>query len=371
MKTVIHFIALLAGVLGAVAGNIPVSKPSYRAILDLAQYSMLNHALADGMRGHPDGIALELRVRSRAREVEWEVGFATAEVIRACQGWVATSALKEIQAVDWSNLSEGQRLDLDAFKRLGASLEQALAHPIWPEREFRGLLSQANGRFLLETEAGPLRIVGPAAKGAGLTNGATVIAQGFVKSEGQLEAVRVRPRPVGTLEIFTMSQCPFGNAAIGTILTHLENLPPSQRPIFRLRFIFYPFTEDGANIRYRSLHGPAEQQENLVQLTLQRDHPEIMPNYLRHRLRHPNLDWRRVAEQAGLAPAERERVEVALGGDPMGLLMDEYHYVAQLCGVLDGSPRFFWEGSEVLRLSQIPIFASLADQALPQEHCAK
>lgn len=367
VNTTLRFIAVMAVALRVVA-DVPASKPSFRFSLDLAQYSLLNNALSDALRGAPAEIGLELRVRSRDREVEWEVTLASAAMVRACQAWISASALRQLQAIDLAQMTEDQRRELEAYQRLGAALDHALDHPLWPEREIRGILSRESGITLVTSDAGPVRLLGTC--DPALTNGMAIIARGVVKKAGVLEAISLRPVPRGTVEVFTMSHCPFGNSALGTIMNQLESLPSDQRPTLRIRFIFYPYSRDGVNIDYRSLHGPVELTENLVQILIQRDHPEVLYPYLRHRLGNLKASWQEVAKEAGLASAMVDRLDERLRTNELSLLMDEYHYVAQLCGVMDGSPRFFWEGSEVNTLSAIPAFASLGSSEAPLGRCA-
>lgn len=162
----------------------------------------------------------------------------------------------------------------------------------------------------------------------------------MVVSERSREGVFVRqPRKPGLLEIFVMSQCPYGVQAENSVIEAVrKNLVPQGTQV-RLRYIADVVAGSGAERKFQSLHGTAEWEEDVRQLVIQERYPEKFFDYLLQRNSDPSSSmWEAAAGRAGIDSAavlkefEKGRELLALdarAGSELGI---------------NSSPTFLWEG---------------------------
>lgn len=112
-----------------------------------------------------------------------------------------------------------------------------------------------------------------------------------------------RPARDGTLEVFVMSQCPYGVLAESAVFDAVKSgLLPAGLKV-EVHFIGDAKKSAKGEWEFSSLHGEAEWQENARQLLIARRHPEKFGAYLAERNRDVNSpDWQKAARAAGLDP---------------------------------------------------------------------
>ena len=149
----------------------------------------------------------------------------------------------------------------------------------------------------------------------------------------------------GKLEIFVMSQCPFGVMAENLVIkAQKEGKVPEGKEIV-LRYIVSYDEQNG----FRSLHGPAEWEENIRQLLIAKYYPKKLWKYLE--IRNQNYQssrWDKAMEEAGINP---KKIMKKFDKEGVELLKAEAAYGLQYNA--NASPTFLWEGKEVLDFGSV------------------
>lgn len=143
------------------------------------------------------------------------------------------------------------------------------------------------------------------------------------------------------LDLWVMSQCPFGVKAENAIINaRAQNAIPASTKI-NLRYIVSE-SRDGKKT-WQSLHGEPELTENIRQLAIQKTWPEKFWKYLEVRnLDYKSDDWKTAATTAGLNPTEVE-AKMDLGRK---LMAQDIKDGAAL--KVSGSPTYLWENRYVV-----------------------
>ena len=151
------------------------------------------------------------------------------------------------------------------------------------------------------------------------------------------------------LELFVMSQCPYGVMAENKIIAAQKAGLISDKINIKVRYIVSPGrTEDTFN----SLHGTAEWEEDVRQAIVQLKYPKKFWKYLEEFNKDSRTTrWDSVAEKAGLNP----RIFTRYWKDGIKQLKEDMK-LSNEYGV-HGSPSFVWEGrviTDMGGLSAIP-----------------
>ncbi|ACC98750.1 hypothetical protein Emin_1200 [Elusimicrobium minutum Pei191] len=176
-----------------------------------------------------------------------------------------------------------------------------------------------------------------------------------------------RPLQKNLLEVFVMSQCPYGAMAENKII-EAKNAGKFPKDIkVKLRYI----VTDMGDGNFRSLHGTAEWEENVRQLIIHAKYPSKFWKYLEIRNKdYTSSRWDEALKKAGI-PVTSIDANWKMGVE---LLKKDAKY-AQEVGV-SGSPTFLWEGRTLLDFGGIaeikglefmnPQIASAGAAAVPQ-----
>ena len=113
-----------------------------------------------------------------------------------------------------------------------------------------------------------------------------------------------RPAKENTLELFVMSQCPFGVSAENSVFeAEKEKLLPAGTKV-EIHFIGDAKKAAGGGWEFSSLHGEPEWQENARQIFISRSFPDKFKAYLLERNRDiKSPDWEKAAKAAGIDAA--------------------------------------------------------------------
>ena len=184
-------------------------------------------------------------------------------------------------------------------------------------------------------------------------------------SEGAYYPERKRKNKV--LELFVMSQCPYGVMAEQTIIDAMEAKSMPEGVQVRLHYIVEAEEQDG-KLSFSSMHGDSEWEENARQLLIQSKHPEKLWAYLKARNGDTrSSDWESAAKTAGLQPEW-----ISKNFEEAKKLLAEDAKVAQGYKI-SASPTFVWEGRSVLpgmgALSKIKGFENLKMGGKPSGSC--
>ena len=138
------------------------------------------------------------------------------------------------------------------------------------------------------------------------------------------------------LELFVMSQCPYGVMAENKIIEAYKagKLPKDKQ--IKIRYIV---SYNAENDTFQSLHGQAEWEEDARQLVIAKYFPEKFWDYMEIRndmYQSKKWGWILAAKEVGLNPDEIER----LMPEGKAMLKEEAKYGEGI----NSSPTFLWEG---------------------------
>jgi len=163
------------------------------------------------------------------------------------------------------------------------------------------------------------------------------------------------------LELFVMSQCPYGVMAENKIIEARKagKLPKDKE--IKIRYIV---NYDAASDTFSSLHGQAEWEEDARQLVIAKYFPEKFWDYLEVRNdMYQSKRWDLAAKEVGLKPKKIEK----LMDEGKAMLKEE----AQHAAGVNASPTFLWEGKvktdmgNVAKIAGFEFFNPNASSAAP------
>ena len=140
----------------------------------------------------------------------------------------------------------------------------------------------------------------------------------------------------GVLEIFVMSQCPYGVMAENLVIKAVKDgkLPAGKE--IRIRYIV---NYDNAN-GFSSLHGSGEWEEDVRQLLIAKYYPESFWKYLEIRNKdYRSSRWDKAMEEAGI---NVKKIMKKFDTEGVELLKEEAKYSQEYA--INASPSFLWEG---------------------------
>ncbi len=155
----------------------------------------------------------------------------------------------------------------------------------------------------------------------------------------------------GVMELFVMSQCPFGVRAEEFIIKAKKDGTFPKDKTVRVRYIVDYLADRG----FSSLHGSGEWEENVRQLLIAKYYPEKFWKYLEIRNKdYRSSRWDKAMEAAGINP---NKIMKKFDTEGMELLKAEAQYIKDYG--ISASPTLVWEGKVQMGLntaSQIPGF---------------
>jgi len=159
----------------------------------------------------------------------------------------------------------------------------------------------------------------------------------------------------GVLEIFVMSQCPYGVMAEGLVMDAQKAGKIPEGATIRLRYIV---SYDKTNDTFNSLHGSGEWEEDVRQLLIAKYYPEKFWKYLEIRNKdYRSSRWDKAMTEAGI---NVNKIMKKFDKEGIELLKAEAAYTEEYG--INASPSFLWEGKEALdfgSVSQKPGFGFL------------
>ena len=156
------------------------------------------------------------------------------------------------------------------------------------------------------------------------------------------------------MEIFVMSQCPYGVMAENAVIEAKKNGEFPKDKIIKLRYIVSYDPAKG----FSSLHGSAEWEEDVRQLLIAKYYPNKLWQYLSVRNQdYRSSRWDKAMEAAGIDP---KKIMKKFDTEGLELLKAEAAYGEEYN--INASPTFLWEGKVLLDFgsaSQIEGFSFL------------
>lgn len=150
----------------------------------------------------------------------------------------------------------------------------------------------------------------------------------------------------GVLEIFVMSQCPYGAMAENLVIAAQKDGKMPKDKTIRLRYIVNYNPQNG---EFQSLHGSSEWEEDVRQLLIAKYYPEKFWKYLEIRNKdYRSSRWDKAMEEAGINVS---KIMKKFDKEGKELLKEEAAY-GDLYNI-NASPTFLWEGKEVLDFGSV------------------
>ena len=334
--------------------------------LTLNEFSILNVSEMDGLMKYGGSGDFKLSMAKEGSNVVWNVTVDNPRLMELLGIFVGEKTMKLVQTLDPNNLDPNQKLALEAIKSLSRKLEEAQKNPVWDSVKLSGVVSPDGTNWVLQGKEDKFNLVGDKLPELKTRNGKPVVADGFVKMPGQFEVTRFIDEKPNTLELFVMSQCPFGQRAETMLYDFLDRTNLTAKPKFDVHYIFYKQTTAGKD-NFVSMHGDNEVTEDLVQMTIRDHFTPVFETYVRLRNKNGSADWQKVAEQAGLTKDNIAFIETTISSNRDALIRAEYNYVAGQCEILDASPSYLWESQKVADIKKVAMFKGIDS---PQEACS-
>jgi len=350
-------------------------QATYYVSMELPEFSMFNNSLITGLSRRGGGAEFNLQVikMPQMEQACWVISAQNPAVMQACSQWVALESLDVVSSTNFAQLDGSITPTLDALGALGRKLKTAVEHPGWPVHRVVGRFSANGGKPMVTLENGQSIAL------AGVPTGTTspleqmqVRAAGSVREAVQLTVSAFAPVSTDTLEVFTMSQCPFGQQVVPALARFIKEQKASgnEAPKLNVRYIFYKVSDDPES-DYFTLHGAAELKENLVQMFIRDTFSDKFLPYLLARFTNPTTEWQLLAQQVGLSDTDVQMLQLLIQSNAKMAIAQEYRYVHDLAGVEDKSPTYMWNGRLIDSPQQADTFASFQSDNLPMGACSQ
>jgi hypothetical protein len=327
----------------------------YKLRIKSEEYPLFSQSVFTGIYENGGSLDYSIEVQKERTGLYVHVSIcdrSIAESIKYRLSQEVVNVLSSIPSLD--NISEQDQWKLNALKSINKKIDYALKNPSRPEVTLRGLLSTSGDVIFLSTlNDGNLLLT---SRTRGTLNGyigQQVIANGFQNEDGSVEVTSLLPVRENTLELFIMSQCPFGLQAAERLIA-FKSRQRDVAPEIEIRYIFYE-TPEG----FTAMHGEAELQENVVQILIRDNNREHFFDYLSLRIQDEAAAWQTLAKEAGIKPLDIQTIEAKLSSDKEDIIKHEYDYVAKKHKIADGSPTYVWEGQQVGNISLLKAFKNL------------
>lgn len=183
--------------------------------------------------------------------------------------------------------------------------------------------------------------------------------------------IRSAKKTPGKLEIFVMSQCPFGVMAENAVIDSFRKGLLDKNTKIEIHYIASEKNDGTGKITFDSLHGEEEWKENARQIYIAKKYPSKFFDYLIERNKNYSQgEWTQAAQKAGLNPLEIEN-----NFDEAKKLLAQDVKIAQALGI-GTSPTFLIDSTVMAvglgELKKTPGYEKISSaQAAPAGGCAK
>lgn len=353
--------------LGASESTPSFKNPHQVLKLTANEYSILNEAEADGLLKYGGSGDFQVTMAEVGNEVTWTVTIDNPRLMELLGIFVGEKTVKLVQGLDPNSLDPSEKVALEAIKSLTQKMEHAQKNPIWDSLRLSGLVVRQGANWVIKSGGDVFTLVGGKLEELKSLNGKLVVANGFVKVPGQFEVASFVEKKANTLELFVMSFCPFGQKAEANLLAFIDSTNAMARPKIEIHYIFYKQQKEGKDV-FVTLHGEEEMVEDLVQMVIRDNYPQIFQIYLQVRATDDSTPWQQLVENLGLRPSDEAAIEKLITTRRDEMIKNEYNYAVQY-GITDGSPAYVWESEPVSNLNKIKESAGL--DAVKVETCSQ
>ena len=326
------------------------SKPKYSVLLDYMEFSLLSDAMHDGISKYKGNIEFETNAKYNNNEVSWEITTSNKLVFEVLNLYTSQKSMEFLKIIDINNASSIEKKTIASLRSLSIKLDDALKNPIWSLQKFSVILTKESGHYYISSTDIKEELTGKLNKGLDSIINKKVTISGFRKESGKFELSSIHLKKENTLELFIMSQCPYGIQALKTILDN-DNLLSSKMIKLEVHYIF-----SKNNNTYTSLHGEQEIVEDIVQMLVRDKNPTCFIEYLKQRILFSTKSWEEIAIKAKLDKKDIQGIKTEISNNRNSLIQSEYQYMINNYQLINSSPTYIWESEIVNSLSEIPGF---------------
>ena len=336
-----------------------VQTPTYQLVFDNAELDLFLNILRSGIERDGDGggrVKFDVRLVKNNNQAQNIITIDDQVVVNAINVWMsvyASESENNSQSKADTDSENGENKIADAVL---SKFKDAIINPIYKRSTRTGRIEIKDEQAVLKTSnvEYTLRNFDPTLNS--LWIGKEIVGYGVIREPGVFDLMHFYEKPRNTLEIFVISQCPFGKMAEVALIDRVNSLPEESRPILNFRYIFYKRTDQGEY--FTCLHGEEEVVENLVQMQIRDRYSESYHNYLLTRAKSES-PWDELAVSVGLSTEQVNDIKQTIQDQRDELIRAEYEYATLKYGVFDGSPTFVWEGQIVTDITSVDLFAGI------------
>jgi hypothetical protein len=344
------------------ANGTTIGNPSYIAKLSLIEFSILNGCMVDGIGKYKGNIKLEVDISYLDNQVTYFLKTTNEKVFEVLNLYVAQKSIELIKVVDLNNPSPNDKITLSAIATLSGKLDFSLKNPIWDIQKLTGIVTKQGDSIIIKTNDNKLLLSGEKVNEANSLINKHVVLTGYRKEPGKIELTSIFEKELNTLDLFVMSQCPYGTKAVSSVLERLDKLPETEKFNLRIKYIFYK-----KNDQLVSLHGESEITENCVQMILRDNYPDIFIRYLKLRMIFPDHEWKSILKSLDVSDSVISKIEIEVVANRKSLIQREYEYTSTHFPDINASPTYVWESEIVKNPNDIPGLSG--KMTVSQEKC--
>ena len=329
------------------------SKPCYQLRLKSEEYPLFSQSVFSGIYDKGGKLEYSTQIQKERTGLYVHLNICDRKMAEEVQFQLSQEVLKVLGAASsLETLNQQEKWKLNALQAINRKLSYALKNPARPELRLNGLV-QKEGQvvFLSTLDKGNLLLTNRQPQILDNWLGKEVIVNGFRNEDGSIEVEGLLPLERNTLDLFIMSQCPFGLSAASQLINYAQGRDDVH---FNIHYIFYN-TPNG----FSAMHGESELMENLVQMSVRDIYGSSYLTYMLLRAEDKAASWQSLASKAGFKKSEIQAIQERIEKERDQLIANEYDYVANQQKITDGSPSYLWEGQKVSDISMLPQFNDL------------
>ncbi|MCP4119992.1 MAG: hypothetical protein GY737_32265 [Desulfobacteraceae bacterium] len=336
------------------ANTLMPQTPRYELVLDMNELTILCKTVSDGLNKYGGSANFEMNAAKNSKGTLWRVIIDNPKLPDVLTYWVSEKSLAIVKSINPDNLTPNNKLLLKVVKGLSDKIDAAKKNPIRDRINISGKITEEKGNLFIKGKGFQYSVSGKYTDAIKKKKGRQVVLSGVVKVKNQIEATRLVEKKDNTLELFVMSQCPFGQMAETSLINYIDTLPDDQRPDISIRYIF-----NLKNNKFTSMHGEPEIAENLVQMVVRDEFQDYFHPYLLQRCNDMERPWREVAKEIGISDKKVAHIENKIATERKKLILAEYNYAVLTYDITDRSPTYVWESEIISDVRKIEVFKDL------------
>jgi len=356
----------------------PLDPATPRYILDLSleEFSVLHSAADHGVRSYGGHAEFKIDIFPGTQGPVWQIIIEEPKLLPVWSQWMAEKTTQLVAVLDIDKLSDQEKTAYRVTRSVNEKLKAAADKPVFTPVRLDGTgvkLPDGMLGFRVTPGGETLLVVGKSLDGApaalAAAAGKPMVVEGVIKKAGEIELSAAFDARPGALEVFVLSQCPYGKSAEKAIIERLRERASTQNqaggsaeiiPQVDFRYLFIPVYQSNPPA-FTCLHGEGEVVENLVQMVIRDQFERVFFDYLLKRA-SSDAAWEELAKDVGLDEVAIATIEANLTQRRGELIAAEYAYVTAR-NVPLASPTYMLGGRIVKDPQTVPLLKGITVQA--------